>query len=63
MTLLRVIEASERAGRYQSFAEFQTQVALSGYKQFGWVDSNFYELWPGGRCVDWTKSLARDSSI
>ena len=57
MLLQRIVEASERAGRYQSFPEFLTQVVISGYKQFGWVDHRFYELWPGGRCIEWTNQL------
>ncbi len=61
MTLRRIVEASERAGRYQSFAEFFGQVQMAGYKQFGWVDSSLYELWPCGRCIDWTDRLLRES--
>lgn len=56
-------ERARGAGRYQSFAEFHTQVVLSGYHQYGWVDEQFYELWPGGRCVNRTKSLTKDSSV
>jgi hypothetical protein len=59
MPLERIVEASERAGRYQSFPEFLTQVVISGYKQFGWVDHRFYELWPGGRCIEWTNLLPK----
>lgn len=56
------LEASERAGRYHSFAEFHTQVILSGYDQYGWVDDKFYHLYPGGRCIDYTETIKRDAT-
>lgn len=55
------LEASKRAGRYHSFAEFLTQVVTSGYDMYGWVDDKFYHLYPGGRCIDYTAQVVRDA--
>lgn len=60
MSSLR-LEASERAGRYASFAEFHTQVVTSGYDMYGWVGEKFYQLYPGGRCIDYTETIKRDA--
>jgi hypothetical protein len=48
------------AGRYVSFAEFWTQVVLSERKLYGWVGNEFFELWPGGRCINWTTALPKE---
>lgn len=58
----RIKDAAERAGRYATFAELFTQSIMAERKLFGWVDSgpgssHFYEVWPGGRCIDWTSIL------
>lgn len=60
MSSLR-LEASERAGRYASFSEFHTQVVTSGYDMYGWVGEKFYQLYPGGRCIDYTETIKRDA--
>ena len=57
MSLQRITDAARGAGRYQSFAEFVTQVQIEERKMFGWVGHSFYELWPGGRCVDWSSTV------
>jgi len=51
-------EKSKGAGRYATFAEFLTQVVIEERRMCGWVDDKFYELWPGGRCIDWTKVVS-----
>lgn len=60
MSQLR-LEASQRAGRFTSFAEFLTQVRMAGYDMYGWVDDRFYHLYPGGRCIDYTETVVRDA--
>lgn len=57
MAKVRVVEASEVAPTYQSFDDFMRHVHGLQQKEFGWVDGQFYELWPGGRCIRWTKLL------
>ena len=48
---------ADGAGRYATFAEFQTQVIMADRDMHGWVDENFYHLYPGGRCIDYTDSV------
>lgn len=47
-------EASRRAKTYYSFAEFAWAVRDAFEMKYGWVDGRLYQLWPGGRCIDWT---------
>lgn len=47
--------AADGAGRYGSFEEFLSQVVSAERKLYGWVGNEFYELFPGGRCIQWTK--------
>jgi len=54
------LEASKRAGRFGSFAEFHTQVVTAERDMYGWVDDKFYHLYPGGRCIDYTETIKRD---
>ena len=57
MSKVRVVEASKVAPTYPSFEDFLRHVQGSQQKGLGWVDGGFYELWPGGRCIRWTKLL------
>jgi len=55
------LESSKRAGRFASLEELQSQCVSNGYSMYGWVDDRFYQIYPGGRCIDYTETIKRDA--
>ena len=51
--LPRVEYHAKRAGRYASLPELLTQAYMNDLKLFGWVGEHLYEVWPGGRNIQW----------
>ena len=41
---------------YASFADLWNAVQSSNECQWGWVQEHLYQVYPGGRCIDYTNT-------
>jgi len=50
----RIERASETSCTYDSLEAVRAESRRQEQKIFGWAQNKFYEVWPGGRAIDWT---------
>ena len=54
MTLLRLERAAEIACEYDSLEAIRAEARRQEYKVYGWSGGKFYEVYPGGRAIEYT---------
>jgi hypothetical protein len=54
MTSARIIKASDTANEYTRLEDIKADSTRVGLKIYGWANGRFYEVFPGGRTIEYT---------
>ena len=52
--LSRVAQAADTACEYDSLADIRAEYRRCEHKIYGWSVGKFYEVYPGGRAIEYT---------
>ena len=54
-----LLQQSGYAPVFDSVSDIEHAAKTTGEASFGWVSGRFYQVYPGGRTIDYTQTVAR----
>jgi hypothetical protein len=48
---------AKTALHFKDAKSFYLHVEITGRASYGWIGPKFYQLYPGGSCIQWTATL------